>query len=233
MKYQSAIVFGFNEYAKQIVFQISEAYLSFCVFVMNEEERLSAQAAGYDTELFDLSENWKSIEKRFDLNSLVVFCALDKDAENVFLTISLRSVFWHLPIIALAGDHESARKLKNAGANKVMPILQITANMISGMLEKPIVTKVMRDIIDENSPIKIVQITVPLDSYIIGKQLFDIDWTKEYNVIVLAVVDHEGSTRFSFTAHGHNHHIDLHDILVVVGDDENILGLSKAIGVIK
>ena len=116
MIYRSAVVFGFNEYAKQIALQISGEYQSFAIFVMNEAEKEAAKLAGFETELFDLSEDWKSIEERFDINDLIVFCALDNDAENVFLTISLRAAFDQLPIIALAGDHESADKMKSAGA---------------------------------------------------------------------------------------------------------------------
>ncbi|MDD2837451.1 MAG: NAD-binding protein [Sulfuricurvum sp.] len=231
MKYNSAIVFGFNEYAKQIIRQISGEYPNFEVFVMSEEELASVHAAGYEGELFDLGENWQSIQRRFDLNSLIVFCALHNDAENVFLTISLRSVFWHLPINALAGEHESARKLKSAGANKVMPILQITAGVISEMLEKPIVNEVIHDILYENSALKIAQITVPKDSFLVGKYLYDIDWASEFDVIVIAVVDHELSATFSFTSKGHNHHIDPEDILVVIGYDDKIAILSEAIGV--
>src|SRR3989339_650157 len=108
MNYHSAIVFGFNEYAKQIAMQIASEYSSFAVFAMNELELNAAKAAGFEAALFDLGEDWKQIEEKFDPNSLIVFCALDKDAENVFLTISLRSIFEDIPIIALAGDHESA-----------------------------------------------------------------------------------------------------------------------------
>jgi voltage-gated potassium channel len=230
MKHRSAIVFGFNEYAKQIALQIIGGYETFCIFVMNEMERTAAQAAGFETELFDLSEDWKLIQQRFDVNSLIVFCALDNDAENVFLTISLRSIFWDLPIIALAGDTESASKLRSAGANKVMPTLQITANLIIEMLEKPIVTEVLHEILYEESSLKIAQITVPFGSFLVGKHLHDVDFSEEYNVLVLAIVDHALSATFSFTSRGHNHHIDPEDILVVVGYEDKIEVLSHAIG---
>lgn len=233
MKFQSAMVFGFNEYAKQIISQIAEEYAAFTVFVQNDDEYEAAKEAGYTTELFDLSENWQTIEEGFDLEKLIAFCALDNDAENIFLTISLRATFEHLPIIALAGDHESAAKLKSAGANKVMPILQITANVITERLEKPTVTGVLHDILYENSSLKIAQIAIPEGSFLVGKHLHDIDWGTEFDVLVLAIVDHELAATFSFTSRGHNHHIDPEDILVVVGYEEKIEALSRAIGVKK
>lgn len=228
MKYRGAIVFGYNEYAKQIALQIVDDYEQFAVFVQNELEYVAAKEAGFSVERFDLSENWESL-KRFDLHSLMVFCALDDDAENVFLTISLRSVFWEMPIIALAGDYESSAKLKSAGANKVMPKLQITANVITEMVEKPTVTEVLHDILYEESSLKIAQITVPSTSAFVGKHLHDIDFSKEYDVLVLAIVDHALSATFSFTSKGHNHHIDPEDVLVVVGYDEKIEALKSVI----
>jgi Trk K+ transport system NAD-binding subunit len=230
MSLTSAIVFGFNEYAKQIALQIASEYDSFAVFVRSEAERAAAVSAGFNAELFDLSEDWKLIEERFDTDNLMVFCALDNDAENVFLTISLRSIFEELSIIALAGDHESAAKMKSAGANKVMPILQITANVITEMLEKPTVTEVLHDILYEQSFLKIAQIVVPEGSFIVGKHLHDIDLGEEFDVLVLAIVDHQMAATFSFTSRGHNHHIDPEDILVVIGYEDNISALSEALG---
>jgi len=231
MRYPSAIVFGFNEYAKQIALKVAGEYDSFAVFVKDTAERSAAQAAGFTTEMFDLSEDWHTIEERFVPEKLIVFCALDNDAENVFLTISLRSTFENLQVIALAQDSESAAKLKSAGADKVMAKQQITANVITEMLEKPTVTHVLHDILYDNGPLKITQITVPADSFLVGKYLHDIDWERTYDVVVLAIVDHQLSTTFSFTSKGHNHHIDPDDLLIVVGYEDKIAALSKEIGV--
>lgn len=231
MSYHSAIVFGFNEYAKQIALQIAPEYPSFAIFVMNESERIAAKAAGFEAALFDLGEDWKIIEEKFDPSNLIVFCALDQDAENVFLTISLRSIFEELPIIALAGDHESAAKMKSAGANKVMATQQITANIITEMLEKPTVTGVLHDILYEESFLKIAQLVVPEGCFLVGKHLHEIDWGEEFDLLVLAIVDHQLSATFSFTSKGHHHHIDPDDVLVVVGYDDSIAALSQAMGI--
>lgn len=231
MNKQGAIVFGFNEYAKEIAMQSASEYAPFVVFAMDEEERAAAEAKGFETEIFDLGEDWHSIEERFDPKHLVVFCALEDDAENVFLTISLRTVFEHLPIIALAQDNESASKLRSAGADKVMAVQQITAGIIAEMVEKPTVRGVLHDILYENSPLKIVQLEVPEGSFLVGRHLYDIDWGVEYDVLVLAIVDRELSATFSFTSKGHNHHIDAYDLLIVVGYEDKIAALSDAMGV--
>ena len=125
-----------------------------------------AQDTKWEMELFKemipLKKKWCAhpIEDDDKVLDLAAHVALDDDAENVFLTISLRTIFEHLPIIALAQDNESAAKLKSAGANKVMATQQITANIITEMLEKPTVTGVLHDILYDNSMLKIVQLSI-------------------------------------------------------------------------
>ena len=224
-----AAVFGFNEYSQQIARHVRNVYQDFALFVMTKEEEKAAFDAGFLVELVDLSDDWSRIEEHFDVKSLIVFCALANDSENVFLTISLRAQFEKLNIVALAQDNESASKMKSAGANKVLPSLQIAANVISDMLEKPIVTKVLHDVLYEDGLLNIIEIQVPAHSVFVGKYLHDIHFKSDYDVILLAIVDHEMGTTFSFASRGHNHHIDPHDVFVVMGYHDKLEALKHAV----
>lgn len=229
MMARSAAVFGFNEYSRQIAYQVRNIYQDFALFVISEEEKKAAVQAGFLVELIDLSEDWQGIERQFDVESLIVFCALANDAENVFLTISLRATFENLNIVALAQDNESAIKMKSAGADKVLPSLQIAASVISDMLRKPIVTKVLHEVLYEDGLLNIIEIEVTKDSEFVGKYLHDIHFKSEYDVILLAIVDHELGTTFSFASKGHNHYIDPGDILVVIGYQDKLDALIRAV----
>lgn len=229
MMYRSAAVFGFNEYSRQIAHQVRNIYQDFALFVISEEEKKEAMQAGFLVEVFDLSEDWHGIEQKFDVHNLIVFCALANDAENVFLTISLRATFEKLNIVALAQDNESAIKMKSAGANKVLPSLQIAANVISDMLEKPVVTKVLHDVLFEDGSLNVVEIEVTHHSAFVGKYLHEIHFKSQYDVILLAIVDHEMGTTFSFASKGHNHHIDAGDILVVIGYQDKLDALVDVV----
>jgi Trk K+ transport system NAD-binding subunit len=222
MKPHCAAIFGFNEYSKQIVKQISSTYDNVGVFVINEAEFLEAKNNGINAGRFDLSDDWQSIEAQFDVDGLVVFCALADDAENVFLTISLRATFDKLFIIALAQDNESMMKMKSAGADKVMPILQIASNVIHDILSKPIMTQVLHDVLYEDSPLNIIEIEVSEKSPLNGTYLHDLHFKRDFDVILLAIVDQELGTTFSFASKGHNHHIDAGDILVFMGYEEKL-----------
>ncbi len=226
---RSAAIFGFNEYSQQIARHVRSIYQDFALFVMTKEEEKAASEAGFLVELVDLSDDWSRIEQHFDVKSLIVFCALANDSENVFLTISLRAQFDKLNIVALAQDNESAIKMKSAGANKVLPSLEIAANVISDMLEKPIVTKVLHDVLYQDGLLNIIEIEVPSHSIFVGKYLHDIHFKSQYDVILLAIVDHEMGTTFSFASKGHNHHIDPYDVFVVIGYQDRLDALMHAV----
>lgn len=222
MKRTHAAIFGYNEYSKQILKQIVNIYREITLFVANDEEMNAAAGDGLSAELFDLGDDWGAIEKRFDVRTLSVFCALGNDAENVFLTISLRSSFELLFIIALAQNHESMLKMKSAGADKVMPVLQIAANVIGDMITKPNVTHVLHDILYEDEGLGVMEVKIEHTSPLVGTYLYDTDFNAQFDLILLAMVDHERENSFSFAVEGHNHHIDADDVLVLMGDKQKL-----------
>ena len=226
---QDAIIFGYNEYARQIAANIAGQFRSVRLYTQSDAELKTGRERGYEMALFDLGDEWDDIPRDFAIDDLLVFCALEDDAENVFLTISLRAAFADATIIALAKNQESANKLRIAGANKVMPILQTTANVITEILEKPIVTGIMHNILYEESSLQIAQIAIEEGMTIVGMQLHDVAWHEEYGIIILAVVDRELGTSFIFTSKGHNHKIDPGDLLVVIGYEKDIKNFESHI----
>jgi Trk K+ transport system NAD-binding subunit len=227
MKQTCAAVFGYNAYSKEVIKNIKGNYHNIGVFVLTDDELLLAQHDGLMAEKFDLSDDWKMIEERFDVEALVVFCTLMDDAHNVFLIISLRSIFEKLSIVALAQNNESMLKVKSAGANKVMPILQIAASIIGDILVKPIVTSVLHDVLYEDSGLSVMEMEVSSSSTLCGTHLYDTHFKRDFDVVLLAIVDHEMGATFSFASHGHNHHIDKGDILVAIGYKEKLDYLKK------
>lgn len=217
-----AAIFGYNEYSKQILKQVEGIYREISFFVSSPDEMQRAQNDGIAAELFDLGDEWNMIEERFDIRRLSVFCALNNDAENVFLTISLRSTFDSIFIIALAQNHENMLKIKSAGADKVMPVLQIAANVIGDMITKPSVTHVLHDILYGDEGLSVMEVKIESTSSLIGTYLHDIDFRTSFDVILLAMVDHERENSFSFAVEGHNHHIDEGDILVLLGEKKKL-----------
>lgn len=230
MSVDSIILFGYNEYAEEIARQIRFLYKRIVVYCLTQGEIDAALEDGFEAHLADLEDNWDELAS-FDLAATRIICALEHEAENVFLTLSLRDRFGKAAvIIALATTQENATKLRLAGANKVISELQTTSNLIIERLEKPVITRLFEELMDTRRDLKVEQISLTEISRVKGKRLNEVLERLKNDVIVLAVVDREMSESFIFTAKGHDHLLDPGDVLVVIGYDKEIKAFANAIG---
>ncbi len=229
MEINSIVIFGYGEFAKEIARQIRYNYTRLVVYTLHPRYVEEAQENGFEAHLADLDDNWDELET-YDLETTRFICAFEEEAENVFLTISLRDRFPDAIIIALASTQENAAKLRLAGANKVIAELQTASDLIIELLEKPVITKLMRELMDTQRDLQVAQITLGEESCAVGKHLNEILKLNTHNVILLAVVDFRMSESFIFTAKGYNHMLDPGDVLVVIGYDKDIKAFEKDIG---
>jgi Trk K+ transport system NAD-binding subunit len=230
MKKRTALIFGYNDYALEIANNIGDAYSNIYIYSLHSEQDILKNKSQFEIKSFDLSDRWDEINAYVDFESSIAFCVLEDSAENIFLTISLRSLFEDLNIIALSNNKETANKLQMAGANKVIPLVQTTAEMISEMLEKPIVKEVFHKILFETSDLKISQVKIDNNNLYVGKHVAEIDWNKKYGVIVLAIVNDDMSSDFVYSSKIKHRLIKEGDIFIIVGYENDIEEFEKLIG---
>ena len=226
----SALIFGYNDYSAQIAKNVLHKYKEISIFKLDSDEKRT-DLEDYDIETFDLSDEWADLSANHDIKNSIAFCILEDDAKNIFLTISLRAAFEELTIIALSKNKESANKLNMAGANKVIPLVQTTASIISDMLDKPIVTEVLHSILYEQSALKVAQIEIKNSVCFNNRFPSDIEWSREHGIIVLSVIDKDGNSEFIFSSKAKHHEIQQGDVFVVVGYETDIKEFEKLIGV--
>ncbi len=226
---KKVLIFGFNEYSKEIAYHFKAEKTPMQIFVFEEASLHAAKEAGYEAEMAELNDDWLEIGKSHNIDEIICFCALDDDAQNVFLTISLRAEYADLTIISLATSKDSADKLHLAGANKAIAKLETTANVIVESLEKPAVVEVMNDILYRNRDLKLAEYPISEGSILEGAYLHEITLHKEYNIIILAIADKELDAEFMFTTQGHNHKIDADDVLVVMGRESDLEAFEQVI----
>ncbi|NPA82543.1 MAG: TrkA family potassium uptake protein [Epsilonproteobacteria bacterium] len=157
-------------------------------------------------------------QKKFDY----IFCALDNEEENVFFTITIKTFEKNIKIIAICESKESERKLKLAGADKVIDTMEGSASKIFHLIEKPAVMEAIEEILFEDEDIDIREVEIPKNSFLEGKYIKDIDLKKDYNLILIGIIDKERGNNFVFITKGINHKIDAEDILLIIGYKEDI-----------
>ncbi len=231
MKSSSVLVFGNNEYGIEIAKNVTYKYKDVTIFALDDIQSNVENNFDFTIKKFDLSDDWDEISDKYDTSKSIVFCTLSDEAKNIFLTISLRSAFKDLTIIALANNNEDANKLRMAGASKVIPIVETTANIITDMLKKPIITEVFHNILYEDSLLKLEQITVEDNSYFKGRYPADIEWSREHGIIVLSVIHEDMSNEFIYSSKTKHSYIKNGDIFVTVGYYEDLKNFEKLVGV--
>jgi len=227
MHNKTALIFGFNQYSFEIIQNVKDKYSCVKFYSQNIDNLKNDK---YDIEFFDLSDDWSSVEKSIDIENSIVFCVLSDNAQNIFLTISLRAHFPDLTIIAIASNSENANKLSMAGANKVIPVVETTADIITNILELPISNKVLHGILFEENDLKIAQIKIGENCTIKDEEILNIDWSRYNGIIVLSLMHKDMKSEFIYSSKVKHHILQSGDTLVIVGYENDIKEFKKLIG---
>jgi Trk K+ transport system NAD-binding subunit len=230
MKNRIALIFGYNDYALEIAKNIVDSYNKIYIYSLQSEQDIVKNSSEFEIRSFDLSDKWDDINEFVDIEHSIAFCVLEDNAENIFLTISLRSSFPDLNIIALSNNKETASKLQMAGANRVIPLVQTTAEMIAEMMEKPIVKEVFHKILFESSTLKIAQIRINGTNSYIGKEIIELDWDKKYGVIALSIMYENMRNEFIYSSIIKHYRVKEGDSFIIVGYETDIKEFEKIVG---
>ena len=227
-KRKKAFIFGNTKYAIEIANSVKNVYdIEF--FVTEEDCEIDFDGE-YVRNVFDLSDEWYNEEKFKDYENTIVFCALDEEAENTFLAIALRSNFEKLVLVAIATNKESVEKLKMAGVNKVIPIEQTTAEIISDIIHNPIASQVLHGILYEKSDLKLAQIEVENAEVFGGEYPADIDWSRYRGIVVLSIMHKDLTTEFIYSSKAKRKKLKNGDMIIVVGYEADIREFEKLVG---
>ena len=227
---QEVYLFGDNSYALEIADALAiDNRVS--IYTQNEESAERLKRNGYAlVSLFDLNEDVDTMFLGKNFDNMLIFCALDSEAENLFLTISLRAAYGNSLIIALARDDVAAKKLKLAGANRTIPFIEVTSNILIEILEKPYVTKVLHNILYEKSDLELAQIRLRETTQLIGEYIDEVNWHKLFNIKVVALSGKDGEVTYLYDKSLDNYTLKEDDILVVIGYDKDIKAFESKVG---
>ncbi len=141
---------------------------------------------------------------------------LPDDSSNVFVTLTARELKPDLFVLARTDTHQNERKLRRAGADKVVAAYEIGADRMAQVILRPNVDRFMQDVLlSESINLIMEEIEVRDGAPLAGKTLIGGNFRQDFNTIVVAIVD--GSTdqmRFNPSA---DSPIKTGDTLIVLG----------------
>lgn len=154
-------------------------------------------------------------------NAAGLFASLHVDADNLLVVVTARGLNPTLKIVAKAIDEESARKLRQVGADSVVMSNYIGGlRMTSEMIRPNVVSFLDTMLRDKTATIRVEEIAIPKQSRLIGKKLCDTGILDIEGVSIVALIDDAGAYVFNPPK---ERAIAENDVVIVMGIVDKIL----------
>jgi len=228
MSSKNILLFGYGNHGKYIAKGLKDD--GFDIQIIESDERYYTQAKedGFEKILkIDVTKDEALLELNPALYEQLV-CVMDDEHLNVFLTLSLRSLFMESHILAISDSMHTTKKLQMAGANKVIDMYEVSANKIHNILNRPIATELIEEFVVHKNGIGFKEFIIPEYSFLHGLLTDDIDLS-QYGVLLVGMIDVEIGNHFIFITSGMNHKLDSGDTIVCVGKHNELKRFEKEI----
>ena len=176
-----------------------------------------ARKAGYETAELDFRNDAELAKLGLGETINTIFCLFPDDAENVFLTLSARSLAPDIRIFSIAHGRSAVPNLRAAGANKVIETEEISGLRIWDIITRPIVTAILDHTLFGQANLNVTELQIPSGSPFIGRQVSELGLETQYNLILLGMVDCKLEEHFVYSQRVKNTLLQAGDFLVVIG----------------
>jgi len=225
---QGVYIFGYGRASQSISQTLHRESFRLHFITTSEAEMMHAKGDGHlDVTLIDVTKDDELARLGVKEDDHLV-CVMSDEHLNVFLTLSLRALFPDTQIIAISDSIHTTQKLQMAGATKIIDLHLMSANRIHNILQRPIATKILDDIIMKEEGISFKEMTIPSGSFLDGRVVDSIDF-RDYGVLLVGIIDKELGNKFLFITNGIEHKLDCGDIIVCIGEAYDLQNFEKLI----
>ncbi len=221
-------IFGYGNHGKFIARGLNSEDFDIIIVVATKENYKSAKVDGFENVLLMDVTNDDELKKISLDDDTQLVCVMDDEHLNVFLTLSLRSLYPNIYILSISDSINVTKKLKMAGANKVIDLYEVSANKIYNLLDRPVATQLLEEFVLNKNGITFKEMVIPQNSFLDGKMVDDIDFAK-YGVLLVGMIDEEMGHSFVFITAGIEHKLDSGDTMVCVGYSDKLKEFEKLI----
>ncbi len=217
------IVCGFGRMGKVICSELSSQNLSFVIIDSNSDKINDIRESGLTYVQGDatMDETLKKANLK-DAKGLVV--VLSSDSDNLFVTMSARTMNPELFITSRCSVDSNTVKLKRAGADKVVnPYIAGGHKMADLLVEPALEDSVELMTPKENLDLAIEEIKVSTLKGFSGKSIRNAGLREEYGLLIAGVIEESGEVIIS---PGPDIMLDNNQILMLMGEKEKLKSLK-------
>jgi voltage-gated potassium channel len=222
------IVCGYGRIGALVSEMLIEAGLQLVVIDSDPEIIRRLDADGVSYVLGSATEDESLLEAGIERARGLV-ATVSSDADNVYIVITAKDMRPELFIIARATEPGSERKLRHAGADKVVSPYYIGARRIAQTVIRPSVA----DFIDltfhgtAHQELRMEELELRAGAELAGVSLMDSGLRQKLDLIVLAIKKSDGDMRFNPPA---DSVMEVGDTLIAMGPGASMSKLSKMLG---
>ena len=219
------IVCGFGRIGKEICKILQEHQRPFVVIEKETEEIKVIEDLQYLVLQGEAADDEVLLNAGIDRAKGLV-SVVASDADNLYITLTARGLNSQLYIMTRSSGARGVQtKLKRAGASRVISPYSIGARRMAHLIVRPTVSDFL-DLTMRAGELDLImeELQVGPDSHLNGKNLIESEIRKKYDVIVVAIKRQDGKMLFNPKSETR---IMASDILIVLGANEHITGLSK------
>jgi len=208
------IICGYGRIGMVIANELTTNRIPFLVIDNSPERKEILYHAGVPYILDDASKEEVLIEAGIQRAKGLV-AAVSSDADNVFITMSARSLQPNLFILARCDNDQTHKKLLRAGADKVAKPYLIGGQKMAQTIIKPAVTDFLElTVHDKNIELDMEELLVGKKSSLKGLSLVDSGIRQLTNAIIVAIRKKDGEMSFNPSSQTR---IEEGDILIALG----------------
>lgn len=213
------IICGYGRVGRRVADEFREAGAPFVVVDYSQRAVEAAKAdgalciAGNGTNDDDLRE--AGVERARGL-----VAASDDDADNLYIALSARSVNPDLLIVARASNEDAGKKLRLAGADRIVQPYTAAGRVMANLVLKPQVTAFL-DVVTTGTggDLRFEEIEVTDRCGQAGKSIRDVHIRKQTGALIVAMRKRDGTFDTTPTPDAL---LETGDILIAAGTDEEL-----------
>ncbi|MBU1140836.1 MAG: potassium channel protein [Proteobacteria bacterium] len=223
------IICGYGRIGKVICETLYENEKNFVVIESNPEEMQTIIGNGFYGIEGEASEDDILVQAGIH-QAAGLIAVVSTDADNVFITLTARGLNPGIDILARSsGATGSERKLKRAGANRVISPYSIGGKRMAHAVVRPNVINFLEMTmqVDEYN-LQMEEMPVSDNAELQGKTLMESNIRNDFNIIVIGIKRRDGTMLFNPRP---DTLILARDILIVLGKKAQIASLKKVLAI--
>ena len=219
------IICGFGRVGTQIAEDFAAAHRPFVVIDDNEGNIQRCLQLGYLALHGDATHDDTLREAGIELAQCALV-ATDNDANNISITLSLRSLNSNLFVVSRANHDETVAKLRRAGADRVLSPYTIGGHRMANLAFQPAVIEFLDSITRAgNTELAVQEVTLASTSPLVGKTMTEAQNALSNGVVLVALKKRSGLV----SGPRPGTLIDAGDTVVVMGVPSQLAAFKKSV----